>query len=282
MGTKSKVFLGLAVAYGATLAGMYFKQRDILYRAPKKTQTDIIPIEILNEDGANPRLLGWVENPEQREALIYYGGSSEPIELRLEKLREHFPNHAIYLVPYRGFGPNHKLRHDEINIKKDAIRLYDFVKTRHAEVDVIGRSLGTGMAVHVASKFDVEELGLITPYDSILEVASQRYMHLLPIERILWDKFETWKEAHLVKSKITVITAETDIVTPEKRWERLKQYLTSAKEIHQVKVMGSNHTDIVDWSETWEVLKGQFSRRNKIQNITEATPVISIAKKWKP
>lgn len=257
---KKTILLGMMTAYGAMIAGMYLRQRDILYRAPKKSQINISPIEILIGDNDNPQLLGWVENEKKEDALIYYGGSSEPIELRMETLKRFFPEHTIYLVPYRGFGPNSKLKHEEISLKKDAVRLYNFARSRHnGNIDVIGRSLGTGMAVHVAANCNVPRLGLITPYDSILEVARGKYLRMLPVEKLLWDKFETWKEAHLVKSEITVISAEKDIVTPHQRWKNLEKFLTSAKKINHALIPGSNHTNIVDWDHTWEELKLLFN-----------------------
>lgn len=256
-----KTLLAFVATYGVTLAGMYFKQRQLLYNAPKKTLIEDKPLEIIFHEGDQPSLLGWVLNPDQDNALIYFGGASESIEMRMGNLKQTFPNHSIYLVPYRGFGPNAQHVHEEAAIKSDCCRLMRSVAKKHGleNVDVIGRSLGTGMAVHVASKFNVSRVCLVTPYDSILEVARQRYLYLFPLGSLLRDKFETWKDASAVKSNILVLSAEKDLVTPISRWKRLRTFLTEAASVEHYFIPKSNHTNIMDQSETWKLLRNYLS-----------------------
>jgi hypothetical protein len=40
---------------------------------------------------------------------------------------------------------------------------------------VMGRSLGTGVAVQVAASRSIEQLVLVAPYDSLTEVAASRF-----------------------------------------------------------------------------------------------------------
>jgi pimeloyl-ACP methyl ester carboxylesterase len=49
---------------------------------------------------------------------------------------------------------------------RDAQSLFEKVHAQHPNVVVIGRSLGTGVAVRLASEQPVSRLVLITPYDS--------------------------------------------------------------------------------------------------------------------
>ena len=49
---------------------------------------------------------------------------------------------------------------------QDALLLFDKVHARHPDVSVMGRGLGSGVAVRVASARAVERLILVTPYEA--------------------------------------------------------------------------------------------------------------------
>lgn len=251
-GTWAAVAVG---AYALTCAALFWRQRDLIYRAPRKTQSPDVPGPVVPADGREPGLHGWVDNPGQPQALVYFGGSSEPVELRRAALAAAFPTHTRYLVPYRGFGPNRLLRSEETAIKGDAVRTFLHAQAQHGEVDVLGRSLGTGVALHVAARCAVRRLGLITPYDSILAVAQMHY-RWLPVKTLLRERFESWRDAVSVTSPIFAILAETDPVTPHRCWENLQRHLKAPFGVQMVP--NTNHTDIVEASLTWKALREFF------------------------
>lgn len=242
-------------AYALACVGVFWRQRELLYRAPRETQSPDLPGEVVAASAAGPALHGWVDNPGQPHAVVYFGGSSEPVELRRLALAQAFPAHTRYLVPYRGFGPNRALISGENAIKHDALRSFDRAASEHATVDVLGRSLGTGVALHVAARRAVRRLGLITPYDSILEVAQSRY-RWLPVRVLLRDRFESWRDAIGVSAPIFAVLAETDPVTPHRCWENLKRHLRTPLGVRVVP--GTDHTTIVDAALTWQALEDFF------------------------
>ena len=90
----------------------------------------------------------------------------------LPGLADAFPDHALYLLHYPGYGgaPG---KPSEAAIAADALALFDRVAPQHPRVVVIGRSLGSGVAVQVASARPVARLVLVTPYDSLEEIAAK-------------------------------------------------------------------------------------------------------------
>lgn len=241
--------------YALACAGVFWRQRDLLYRAPRKTQSPDLPVCVVLATEDQPALNGWVDNPGQPAALLYFGGSSESVELRRAALAAAFPHHTRYLVPYRGFGPNRLLVSEEQAIKGDGLRTFDQLLSQHEHVDVLGRSLGTGVALHVAARREVRRLGLITPYDSILAVAQLRY-RWLPVKSLLRDRFESWRDGLSVQAPIFAILAETDPVTPHHCWENLQRHLKVPFGVQMVP--NTNHTNIVDASLTWKALRDFF------------------------
>ena len=241
--------------YAAICGMVYLRQQTILYR-PAKANAQTPPSDlVLVANEHIPSINGWVDNPGQPLALIYFGGASEPIELRREALAKAFPNHTRYLLPYRGFGPNSHLLPDETAIKEDAMRLVAHVTSQHQGVHVIGRSLGTGMALHVAAAYPVLALGLITPYDSILEVARRSY-RWLPVAKILRDRFESWRDASRVHAPILTCLAEVDKVITPSRTQALLRHLPNYPDC--CTIAGSNHRTIAQQDELWTALSTFF------------------------
>lgn len=255
---KTALITGTALgAYSLAVLGLYLRQRELLYRAPKLTQSPDLPRMVIPGCELGPALHGWVDNPGQDSALIYFGGSSEPVELRRQVMERAFPDHTRYIIPYRGFAPNRGrgLIVGEEAIKADALRIYACATKNHAHVDILGRSLGTGVALHVAASCEVRRVGLITPYDSILEVARNRY-RWLPVGVMLKDRYESWRDALSVKAPIMALLAETDPVTPHRFWESLKKNFSVP--IGVATIEGTNHTNIVDSPRVWEELTRFF------------------------
>lgn len=244
-----------AGTYALAVATLWWRQHDVLYRAPKKSQTMDPAGVVLPKTSQLPALHGWVDNPGQEKALLYYGGSSEPVELRREAMARAFPGHTRYFVPYRGFGPNSTNKPTESGIKADAMRLFELAHRRHCAVDALGRSLGTGVALHVASQSPVRKLGLITPYDSILSIAQQRY-RWLPVRQVLRDWFESWRDAPSVRAPILALLADQDTVTPHAAWESLRQHLSASW--GETRIPETNHTNIVQSPSTWAALSDFF------------------------
>lgn len=248
----------IAVGSYAALCGLvYLRQQTILYRPARPNRETPEATSIIPADNRGPELRGWVDNPGQKLALVYFGGASEPIELRRESLAKAFPHHTRYMLPYRGFGPNCHLRPDEGSIKEDALRLTEFVQSQHDGIHIIGRSLGTGMALHVAARIPVLGVGLITPYDSILEVAKGSY-RWLPVARLLRDRFESWRDAGKVDAPIITCLAEIDKVVPPQRTAALLRHLPSQPTC--CTIAGSNHRTIAQCDDLWRQISNFFSK----------------------
>ena len=252
-----KAALAALGGYAALCGMVYFRQQTILYR-PAKPNKETPPADIvLPETHRGPEMKGWIDNPGQDLALVYFGGASEPIELRRKSLEEAFPHHTRYMLPYRGFGPNSHLLPNETVIKEDALRLVRHVRRQHEGLHIIGRSLGTGMALHVAARIPVMAIGLITPYDSILEVAKGNYKWL-PVTRMLRDRFESWRDASRVEAPIITCLAEIDKVVPPQRTAALLRHLP--QEPSCCTIAGSNHRTIAQCDELWGRISGFFAK----------------------
>lgn len=188
-----------------------------------------------------------------RQAVVYFGGNAELVANSLPGLVEAFPEYAIYQMNYRAFGGSSGSP-SEATLFADSLVLFDEVQRLHPDVTVIGRSLGTGVAVHLASLRPVRRLVLVTPYDSLQELAVTQFPYF-PVRWLLWDKFESWRYAPAVHAPTLLLMAENDEVIPS---DSTKQLLTrfGAGVAKLVVVEGAGHNTISDRPEYLSLLRG--------------------------
>jgi len=247
-------FLAAAVLiYLGGCVGLYLAQRALIYH----------PTPSLGGDSAASKLKLAVEgaelaisvNPHEGEnALIYFGGNMEDVSWSLPLFSKMFPDYAIYLPHYRGYSdstgePTEQALHD------DALALFDKIYAQHSRVVVVGRSLGSGVAVRLASQRPIVRLVLVTPYDSIEKVAEDKFP-LFPIRWLLVDKFESWQFAPQITAPTLLVAAENDQVIPYANTEQL--YKSFSRDVATLKVIPSrNHDDIMEEPTYLEWLKVQ-------------------------
>jgi fermentation-respiration switch protein FrsA (DUF1100 family) len=161
----------------------------------------------------------WELHPEARHALIYFGGNAERVGENLPEFDAAFADRAAYLVNYRGYGGSTGKPSEDALIS-DAERVYDWVAARHGRVAVIGRSLGSGVAAALGSVRPVERLVLVTPFDSIANVAAEHYWWL-PTRWLLRDRYDSLPRVAKVRAPVLVIVAEHDTIVSRARSDAL-------------------------------------------------------------
>jgi uncharacterized protein len=201
----------LAILYGGLCALLFFFQRSMLYFPQSRALPEDQFTSMLHTPEAD--LVLTVYKTAGPDAVIYFGGNAEDVSLSLPELRDAFPGTSLYLLHYRGYGGSSG-RPSESALHSDALALYGRVSQDHSRITLIGRSLGSGLAIRIAAAGPVRRLVLITPYDSIANLAARQFP-FVPVRWLLKDKFESWRYAPQIRSPTTLVVAERDEVTPE-------------------------------------------------------------------
>jgi len=157
--------------------------------------------------------------PAGAPAIVYFGGNAEDVAWTLPELSAQFPDHALYLMHYRGYGGSGG-RPSEAALVADALVLFDEVQRQHPQVVVIGRSLGSGVAVQLAAQRPVHRLVLVTPFDSLVSVA-QRHYPWVPVDWLLRDRFESAALVSALRMPTQLIVAGRDEVIDPSHARRL-------------------------------------------------------------
>ncbi|MFT6984936.1 MAG: alpha/beta superfamily hydrolase [Psychromonas sp.] len=223
---------------------LFITQRKFLYFPQPATAVSGVTEIQFNTDGE--QLNGWVVNEGRAKALIYYGGNAESIENNIAFFEAVLPDYSVYLIPYRGYG-NSTGDPSEAHLYQDALHIFDRVKVNHQQISLMGWSLGSGVATYVAANRQVEKLILVTPYDSIVNVAKSVYW-MFPVSLLIKDKFQSIKRVKNISAKTYIFIAENDGVIPRARSEQLIAQFTDQL-IDSTLVRGASHNDISQYPE---------------------------------
>ena len=197
---------------------LYVKQRSFVFIPPQETQDDNVrSFRFTTDDGVDLKI--WLLNRENDNAIIYFGGNAEDPWYNHEAFSAIFPNHTIYLMNYRGYAGSAGSP-SESALYNDALQLFDAVQNRHQNVSVIGRSLGSALATRVGAEREVDRVALITPFDSLENIAKAQYP-FYPIGLMLKDKFHSYIDAAEITAPTLVIMAENDLIVPKIYTDRL-------------------------------------------------------------
>ena len=227
--------------YVAACAALFFWQRALIYFPQPRSDSKLAPTMSLTTDAGS--VLVTTREIVGADALIYFGGNAEDVLYNLPGLAKEFPGHAIYLLHYRGYGGSAG-KPSEAAIISDALMLFDKVQSAHQDIVVVGRSLGSGVAVRVASMRPVRRLVLVTPYDSIQELAARQFSYF-PVRWLLQDKFESWRYAPQVTAPTLLLAAEHDEVIPRASTEALLSRFGAGVASLKI-VAGAGHNTISD------------------------------------
>lgn len=219
---------------------MYFFQRSLLYYPQPRAITGAASTLKLPVDGAEVIVTVLPRNGGR--AIVYFGGNGEDVSLNLEPLSKTFPDCALYLMHYRGYGGSTGVPTEKDNVA-DALALTKKVRAIHPDIVLFGRSLGSGVAVQVASRVEATRLILVTPYDSIVEIGAQLYP-FLPVRWLALDKYESGKFAPGIRTPTMIIEAENDEVIPHASTEKLlSRFPSGVAKMTVIEGLGHNDLD---------------------------------------
>jgi hypothetical protein len=191
------------------------------------------------------------------KALIYFGGNAEDVSLTLPALSAAFPDQALFLLHYRGYGGSSG-KPSEAAIHSDAMALFDRVHRDYSQIAVIGRSLGSGVAIRLAAGRPLSSLVLVTPFDSIQELAARQFPYI-PIRWLLADKFESWRYAPAIRVPTLLLAAANDEVIPRSSTEKLFGAFSPGVASLQI-IPAVDHSTISNSARYWEEIRAALGR----------------------
>ena len=220
-------------------------------------QQNLAEFELVVNADDNIKLVGWaIPNQDTSLALIYFGGNAEEVSDSL-LLHKEMVDISTVAVNYRGYGQSQgkpsaeKLRSDALLVFDNAIKRLELEPN---QIIVLGRSLGSNMAAYVAANRDVAGLILVTPFDSVAEVAASRYW-MFPVRSMIRHPFDTVADSKTIDIPTLILRAQNDYVIPHKATDRLIKNWQGEKKFTDTTIPNTYHNDIVDANEYKESIQ---------------------------
>lgn len=262
--------IGAAVAVGLPVF-LYFYQGKMLFyptppvsSVPRPARGVVEDVRLAAPDGV--QLTGWLVRVtgERAPLLIYFGGNAEDVSW-LVGMADRFAGHSLLLLNYRGYGGSGG-HPGESALFADALLAYDYAKQR-GDVDAsrilaMGRSLGTGVAVHLAARRQLAGVILVSPYDSVRALAQSIYPWL-PVRLLLRHPFDSLSLAGGLSVPLLCVVAGQDSVIPSAHSRRLFDAWGGGDK-RWVEVIEAGHDDVSDAPRYWDEI-GSFLGRSSRQ-----------------
>ena len=225
--------------------GIVFFPERYLEATPKEYRlTDYEDVFFPAEDGI--RLHGWfVPGPDERAVVLWFHGNAGNISHRLHNLKKLHDalQIPVFIFDYREYGRS------EGEISKagtfaDAHGAFRYLVNEKgfnvSSVMLFGRSLGTALAVDIASRENCLGVILEAAFTSTDEIM-QRYFPFFKSPALSAVKYDSLSLIHKIKSPLLFIHGQFDQTIPVSMARRLYEKALSDKEFYEIP--GADHND---------------------------------------
>jgi len=154
--------------------------------------------------------------------VIYFQGNAEGLSARVNRFTWLTADGTgLLALCYRGYGGSSGTPSEQ-GLILDARAAYDFVRARYAarRIVLFGESLGTGVAVALASEREIDALILDAPYSSTADVGAAAYP-FAPVRWLMKDTFRSDERVGRVSAPLLVLHGERDTIVPIRFAEKL-------------------------------------------------------------
>ena len=212
----------LVIAYTVVLIFVYFYQRNLLYHPSENNYQDAkIQFnyeEIFIKVDEKIKLKSWVikKDFKKLKTLLIFHGNAGDLSNRIYKINElNKLNLNILLISWRGFSGN-KGSPTEKNLYQDAesaIKWLNKQKVENRNIILYGESLGSGVAIEMATKNNFNSIILESPFTSI-ENSAKIYYPYLPVKLLLKDRYDSISKIKMIHTPILIMHGKKDDVVP--------------------------------------------------------------------
>lgn len=242
--------LGLVLGYLFLAFALFFMQRKILYvpsvGALYPMDSSLIGAETVQLETADGlRLSAWYAPPAKPDwpTIIYFHGNAGNLRDRASRYKMLMDKgFGVLALSYRGYGGNPGTPTEQ-GLYADARAAVKFALTKEPNAKKLlfyGESLGTGVAIQMASEHAPGALVLEAPYTSVAARAQEIYF-FVPTNLLLRDRFDSIGKIRTIHAPVLIFHGEKDAVMPAHHGKKLLEAANEPKK--GVFFKDNGHTD---------------------------------------
>ena len=244
-----KWIIAAVAFYGGVVALLYVAQRSLQY-FPERRRTVPRAIglpeaeEAVLDTADGERVIVWHVPPrEEQPVFLYFHGNGGSLRWRDERFRALISDGSgLIALSYRGYGGSSG-RPTEKGLLADAAAAYAFAVDRYPadRIALWGESLGSAVAIALATDKPVGRIVLEAPFTSAADVGARHY-RFVPVRLFMKDQFRSDLRAGKVTAPVLIVHGENDFVVPTTLGKRLYDLIRAPKRF--VSVAGAGHNDL--------------------------------------
>ena len=247
------LLIAVALFYLGGLALLFLKQRALLFPIPpvgRITPADAGFAEaeehvLTTADGE--KIIVWhVPAKAGRPVILYFPGNGDFLAGCAGRFKDMTADGSgLVALSYRGYAGSSGAP-SERGLLQDAAAAYAFASARYSADRLVawGFSLGTGVAVAVASEHPVGKVILEAPYTSAVDLAGALFP-IAPVSLFMRDRFHSDRRIARVTAPLLVMHGTDDPTVPVIFGERLFALANEPKQF--VRFPGGGHNDLDDF-----------------------------------
>ncbi|MCK1395089.1 alpha/beta hydrolase [Bradyrhizobium sp. 1] len=243
----------VAAGYCAGLVLLFVKQRAMLFPIPTTERTAPAAAGfpqaeehvLTTSDGE--KVIVWHVAPKPgRSVVLFFPGNGDFLAGRVSRFKGITADGTgLVALSYRGYAGSTGAPSEQ-GLLQDAAAAYAFATERYDAQRIVawGFSLGTGVAVAVASEHPVGKLILEAPYTSTVDVAASLF-RFIPIRLLMRDQFHSDERIARVTVPLLIMHGTNDPAIPITFGERLFALAHEPKKL--VRFPGGGHENLDDF-----------------------------------
>ncbi|MDH6256334.1 alpha/beta hydrolase [Bradyrhizobium sp. BR13661] len=219
----------VSAGYLAGLVLLYVKQRDMLFpiptterKAPAAAGFPEAEEHVLTASDGEKVVVWHVPAKSGRPVVLFFPGNGDFLAGRVSRFTGIVADGTgLVALSYRGYAGSSGAPSEQ-GLLRDAAAAYAFATERYdaARIVVWGFSLGTGVAVAIASEHPVGKLILEAPYTSTVDVAASLF-RFVPIRLLMRDQFHSDARIARVAAPLLIMHGTSDPAIPIRFGEQL-------------------------------------------------------------
>ncbi len=241
-------------------AFFWFRQGQLLFPAPKSFEKITPAISGLRfEDlqisvNAREHLHAWwiPSAMPSAEVLLVFHGNGYVLEDMAggDVARLHAIGANLLLVDYRGYGFSSPLVPDESTVNEDAEAALGYLERERGvpaeQVFVLGRSIGSGPATHLAAKYGALGGLILESPSPALTILRKRsgICGFAPIGLMVRTHFANASRISSVRAPVLIVAGTSDTLTPPRMAKEIFARANDPRQLYLVP--GAGHDDLVD------------------------------------
>jgi len=260
-----KYLLAATLLYGAVVAVVYFAQTWLLFPTGMIAPAGPLPAEAERLELSTPsghRLFGTHIRPvaarDQRIVILGFGGNGWNADTAAMYLHDLYPEADIVAFHYRGYAPSEG-RPSAAALTSDAGLIHDFVRARFGDARIVaaGFSIGSAIAAALAAHRPLDGAILVTPFDSMTEVAASHY-RWLPVRLLLRNRMEAAEALRTVDTPVAIVAGGSDRLIAPARTDALRRAVNNL--VFDRTIAGAGHNDIYESPAFREAMRQALTR----------------------